>query len=164
MPKLERLRADHGPSVLAFELANRSYFATAISDRGDHYFEQFAANFDELLAEQATGTSAFHVLVDSDGAVLGRFNLYDLQGGAATVGYRVAQQATGRGVATAAVEELCGVAAGLGLHTLIAATSDQNVASQRVLTKAGFVWDGPADPAEIGGKRGSRFRRDLTVD
>ena len=34
MPELQRLRADHAPAVLAFELANRAYFATFISDRG----------------------------------------------------------------------------------------------------------------------------------
>lgn len=163
MPTLERLRADHGPSVLAFELENRGYFATSISDRGDTYFEQFTENFDELLAEQEAGTSAFHVLVDDDGAVVGRFNIYDLKDGRATVGYRVAQRAAGHGVATATVQALCVVAEGLGLRTLTAATADQNVASQRVLVKSGFVWDGPADPAEIGGKQGSRFRRDLAV-
>jgi [ribosomal protein S5]-alanine N-acetyltransferase len=34
MPELQRLHADHAPAVLAFELANRTYFAAFISDRG----------------------------------------------------------------------------------------------------------------------------------
>jgi ribosomal-protein-alanine N-acetyltransferase len=42
--------------------------------------------------------------------VLGRFNLYDLEDGAADVGYRVARHASGRGLATAAVEQLCRLA------------------------------------------------------
>ena len=42
----------------------------------------------------------FHVLLDGDGAVVGRFNLYNLEDGTAEVGYRVAQQVAGRGVAT----------------------------------------------------------------
>ena len=33
MPELERLRADHAAAVLAFESANRAYFAMSISDR-----------------------------------------------------------------------------------------------------------------------------------
>ena len=38
MPELKRLRAGHAPAVLAFELANRAYFAASISDRGDDFF------------------------------------------------------------------------------------------------------------------------------
>ena len=116
-----------------------------------------------MLADQEAGTGAYHVLVDDDGAVLGRFNLFSVGDGTANLGYRVAQRAAGRGVATAAVQELCGLAASAyGLRTLRAATSHENVASQRVLVKAGFVPVGPADPAEIGGKQGTWFQRDLT--
>ena len=161
MPELERLRADHGPAVLRFERENRTYFAAAISDRGDDFFDRFTENLARLLADQEAGTIACYVLVDEDGAVLGRFNLYDVRDGAATVGYRVGQRSAGQGVATAAVHALCVVAAGLGLRTLTAAASDRNIASRRVLVKAGFVPDGPADPTELGGKQGVRFRLDL---
>ena len=41
MPELQRLRADHAPAVLAFELANRAYFATFISDRGNEFYDHF---------------------------------------------------------------------------------------------------------------------------
>ena len=52
------------------------------------------------------------------------------------------------GLATATVRELCRLAAARhGLRTLRAATSRENTASQKVLTKAGFVPVGPADPA-----------------
>ena len=47
------------------------------------------------------------MLADEDSAVLGRFNLYAIGDGTAELGYRVAQQVAGRGVATAAVRELC---------------------------------------------------------
>ena len=80
MPELQQLCARHGPAVLAFELENRAYFATAINDRGD----------------------AFYVYADETGAVLGRFNLYEVEDGTAKLGYRVAEHAAGRGVATAA--------------------------------------------------------------
>ena len=94
--------------------------------------------------------------------MLGRFNLYRFEDGTAELGYRVAQHAAGRGVATAAVQELCRLAAARhGLHTLRAATSRDNAASQKVLAKAGFVPDGPADPARIGGKQGTWYQRDL---
>jgi ribosomal-protein-alanine N-acetyltransferase len=165
MPELERLRAGHAPAVLAFELANRAYFAASISDRGDDYFEQFTERFDALLAEQEAGVCAFHVLVAEDGAVLGRFNLFDIQDGTAVLGYRLAQQAAGRGVATATVQQLCRLAAAQhGLRTLRAATTHQNVASQRVLAKAGFVPIGPADPADVGGKPGTWYECDLALE
>jgi ribosomal-protein-alanine N-acetyltransferase len=164
MPELQRLQAGHGPAILAFELANRAYFAASISDRGDEFFDQFTDRYSALLAEQEAGTCACYVLVAEDGSVLGRFNLYDLEDGTADLGYRVAQHAAGRGVATAAVRELCRLAAARhGLRTLRAATARKNAASQRVLAKAGFVPAGPADPASIGGKPGTWYERDLAA-
>jgi len=162
VPELQRLRPGHAPAVLTFELANRSYFAASISDRGDEYFDQFAAQHSALLDEQEAGAGAYYVLVDEDGSVLGRFNLYRFSDGTAELGYRVAQDVAGRGVATATVRELCQLAAARhGLHTLRAATSHDNVASQQVLAKAGFVPVGPAGPADLGGKQGTWYQRDL---
>ncbi|MEU6658691.1 GNAT family N-acetyltransferase [Streptomyces sp. NPDC046821] len=162
MPELKRLDADHAPAVLAFELANRTYFALSISDRGDDFFDQFTYRYNASLAEQEAGICAFYVLVAEDGSVLGRFNLYDLEDGIARLGYRVAQQVAGRGMATTTVQELCRLAAARhGLRTLRAATSHDNVASQKVLTKAGFVPVGPATPADLGGKQGTWYQRDL---
>lgn len=162
MPVLEELRAGHGPAVLAFEVANRGYFAASVSDRGDAFFERFDELLGERLTEQAAGVCAFYVLVDEDGSVLGRFNLVDIEDGAASLGYRVAQDVTGRGVTTAAVRQLGRLAVTRhGLRTLRAAAADTNTASRRVLAKAGFVPDGPADPAELGGKQGRWYRLDL---
>jgi ribosomal-protein-alanine N-acetyltransferase len=162
LSELEQLQAGHAPAVLAFELANRAYFAASVSDRGDDFFAQFADRHSALLAQQEAGTCAFYVLVADDGSVLGRFNLYDFEDGTARLGYRVAQQVAGRGVATRSVRELCRVAAARhGLRTLRAATSHENTASQRVLVKAGFVPVGPAAPADLGGKSGTWYQRDL---
>lgn len=164
MPELERLQAGHAPAVLAFELANRAYFAASVSDRGDAYFDRFAERHEASLAEQEAGLCAFYVLVADDGSVLGRFNLYDIGDHCATLGYRVAQHVAGRGVATATVRELCRLAATRhGLHTLRAATAHQNPASRKVLTKAGFTRLGPADPAHLGGKPGTWYHRDLAA-
>ena len=164
MPELEQLHAGHAPAVLAFELVNRAYFAASVSDRGDEFFDQFTGRHSAMLAEQQAGICAFYVLVADDGSVLGRFNLYDFEDGTARLGYRVAQQVAGRGVATATVRELCRLAAARhGLRTLRAATSRENAASQRVLAKAGFVPAEPADPADIGGKQGTWYQRDLAA-
>jgi ribosomal-protein-alanine N-acetyltransferase len=165
VPELQRLHAGHAPAVLAFELANRAYFAASISDRGDDFFDQFTDRHSALLADQEAGICAFYLLVAEDGPVLGRFNLVDIEDGTAKLGYRVAQHIAGRGVATATVRELCRLAAARhGLHTLRAATARENAASQKVLTKAGFVPVGPADPADLGGKPGTWYQRDLAGD
>jgi ribosomal-protein-alanine N-acetyltransferase len=164
VPELQRLHPGHAPAVLAFELANRSYFAAFISDRGDEYFDQFTQQHSAMLAEQEAGAAAYYVLVAEDGSVLGRFNLYRFEDGTAELGYRVAQHVAGRGLATETVREVCRLAAARhGLQTLRAATSSDNTASQKVLTKAGFVPVGPADPAHIGGKQGTVYQRNLAA-
>jgi len=62
------------------------------------------------------------------------------------------------------VRELCRLAAARhGLHTLRAVTSRENTASQKVLTKAGFVPVGAADPAHLGGRQGTWYQRDLAA-
>jgi [ribosomal protein S5]-alanine N-acetyltransferase len=165
VPELQRLRADHAPAILAFELANRAYFAASISDRGEDFFEHFADRHRARLAEQDAGLGAYYVLVTEDGTVLGRFNLIFVEDGVAELGYRVAQQIAGRGVATATVREMCTLAASRhGVSTLRAATSHANVASQRVLLNTGFVVVGPADPADIGGKQGDWYQRSLGLE
>jgi ribosomal-protein-alanine N-acetyltransferase len=164
VPELQRLHADHASQVLAFELENRDYFAALISDRGDDFYAQFTERHSASLADQEAGMAAFHVLVAGDGSVLGRFNLVFVGDGTAHLGYRVAQHVAGRGVATASVQELCRLAATrYGLHTIRAATSRENLASQGVLTKTGFVPVGLAGPADLGGKTGTWYQRDLTA-
>jgi ribosomal-protein-alanine N-acetyltransferase len=157
--ELERLRGDHAAAVLAFEVANRAYFAASVSDRGDEFFEQFSERHRAVLVEQDAGVNVFHVLLDGYGTVLGRFNLYDLVDGTAEVGYRVAEQVAGRGIATSTLRRLCRLASEQhGLRTLKARTSNENVASQRVLEKAGFVSVGPT---HVGGRPGMLFERRL---
>jgi [ribosomal protein S5]-alanine N-acetyltransferase len=164
VPELKQLTAGDAPAVLAFELANRAYFAASVSDRGDEFFEQFTGRHSAMVAEQEAGLGAYYVLVAEDGSVLGRFNLYRFQHGSAELGYRVAQHVAGRGVTTATVLELCRLAATRhGLRTLRAATTHDNAASQKVLTKTGFIPVGPADPAHLGGKPGTWYQRDLVL-
>jgi [ribosomal protein S5]-alanine N-acetyltransferase len=162
VPELERLRPDHAEAVLEFEVANRAYFARTISDRGDEFFAQFPQRHAARLSEQDAGEGAYYVLVGEGGAVVARFNLILVADGVWEVGYRVAEQVAGRGVATAGVRALCELAASRhGARTLRAATSRGNVASQRVLLKAGFTEAGPADPSSIGGKQGAWYQLDL---
>jgi ribosomal-protein-alanine N-acetyltransferase len=155
MFSLQRLRPDHEAAILEFEIANRAYFARFISDRSDAFYANFPESYRMILAEQEAGTSIGHVLVDVDGTVVGRFNLYEVVDGTAELGYRVAERFSGRGVATFGAQELCRLAFDeYGLRMLRAATSNENVASRRVLEKAGFVVVGPV---VIAGRQGLRY-------
>ncbi|KOU55158.1 GCN5 family acetyltransferase [Streptomyces sp. MMG1533] len=140
MVKLERLRPDHADALLAFERANRTYFARFISDRGDTYFTEFAARYEALLAEQDAGVCHFHVVLDGKGELIGRVNLVDVtEDGSAELGYRVGEFAAGRGVATAAVAAVCRLAATqYGLTSLTAVATLDNLASRTVLERSGF--------------------------
>ncbi|WP_405594871.1 GNAT family N-acetyltransferase [Streptomyces sp. NBC_01410] len=159
MPQLQRLRFDHAPELLRFEQENRAYFAASVPDRGDHYFAHFDARHRELMAEQAAGLHFFHVLVGSSGEVLGRVNLVDVEDGSAELGYRIAENAAGRGLATAAVREVCALAAAeYGLTTLRAVTTLDNPGSRAVLARTGFA---PAGEIELDGRQGLRFVRDM---
>lgn len=86
--RLERLRPDHAEALLAFERENREYFARTVPDRGDAYFTPrgFAVRHRALLDEQESGDCHFHVLLDVEGSLLGRFNLMDVAGGSGSWG------------------------------------------------------------------------------
>ncbi|MER7536079.1 GNAT family N-acetyltransferase [Streptomyces sp. NPDC097704] len=160
MAVLERLRPDHAPALLAFERENREYFAASVPDRGDAYFADFAGVHRARLDEQETGTIHFHVLVGEGGEILGRFNLVDVADGSAELGYRVAERAAGRGVATAGVREVCRLAREeYGLSRLTAVTTLDNAGSRAVLGRVGF---GAVGSVVLGdGEPGTAYELDL---
>ncbi|ARE76033.1 GNAT family N-acetyltransferase [Streptomyces sp. Sge12] len=162
MPRIQLLRFDHAPALLAFERENRAYFAASVPDRGDRYFADFDQRHAALMAEQATGACFFHVLVDGAGEVLGRVNLVDVADGAAELGYRIAEKAAGRGLATAAVREARGLAvAQYGLTVLRAVTTLDNPGSRAVLARTGFV---PTGEVDLDGRPGLAFACNLLVE
>ena len=71
--------------------------------------------------------------------MLGRVNLADVEDPDATeLGYRVAERAQGRGVATRAVDEVLRLAAAEGITSVRARTTADNEASRRVLERLHF--------------------------
>ncbi|MFI7646852.1 GNAT family N-acetyltransferase [Micromonospora sp. NPDC049460] len=162
MPELQRLATHHAAALLRFERDNREWFARSVPDRGDAYFADFDARHAGLLAEQEAGACHFHVLVDADGAVLGRFNLVDVVDGEAELGYRVAERAAGRGVATDGVRRVAALArAAYGLCRLTARTTLDNAGSLAVLRRTSFT---PVGEVSLDGRPGLRFVRQLTAD
>jgi ribosomal-protein-alanine N-acetyltransferase len=156
VPVIERLRLDHAAAVLVFERENRAYFAASVSDRGDDYFTGFQQRFRGLLAEQEAGVCHFHVVVGDNGVVLGRVNLVDVADGSAELGFRVAEKAAGRGLATAAVCQMCATAArDYGLRNLRASAAADNAGSRAVLSRVGFVPTG--EEILLAGRPGHRY-------
>ncbi|MEV6582497.1 GNAT family protein [Streptomyces sp. NPDC051582] len=124
---------------------NRAFMAHVEPWRSEVFYTEAgqAARIEALLAEGAAGRQASYVLVEAgSGAPVGTINLGSIALGplrSGGVGYWVDRAWHGRGLATAAVEEVCRIARDeIGLHRVEAGTLVDNLASQRVLAKAGF--------------------------
>ncbi|CAM5633171.1 Ribosomal-protein-alanine N-acetyltransferase OS=Streptomyces violarus OX=67380 GN=FHS41_006835 PE=4 SV=1 [Streptomyces violarus] len=101
----------------------------------------------------------FHVVLDEEGNLVGRVNLIDVTDGCAELGYRVGEQAAGRGVATAAVAQVCRLAAtDYGLTSLTAVTTLDNPASMTVLARSAFT---RVEDTTVAGRPGVRYVRHL---
>jgi ribosomal-protein-alanine N-acetyltransferase len=145
MPSCRLITLDDAPVLADLVRTNRDFLAPWEPVRGEEYFTEAGqrVSIGASLAEHERGRGLPFVIVDNDGAVVGRINLNTIVRGAAqsaSLGYWLAQAAGGRGVATAAVRDIVRVAfAELGLHRIQADTLVDNDASQRVLKRNGFV-------------------------
>jgi len=133
------LRAEDAEELAALYAANRDFLAPYEPERPEDFFTADGQRT-RLERQLADGRLAFAIL-DGD-AIAGTINLFHivrevLQ--SVTIGYWIDQARNGRGLATSAVEDAVAIAFGeLELHRVEAATLVDNVASQRVLEKAGF--------------------------
>lgn len=155
---LRRLTLGDAPVLARLVRANRDFLAPTSPVRTEDWFtdEGQERAVRTALASAEAGTMYPAVLVEG-GDVVGILNLNSIIRGAfqsASVGYWVAQDRNGRGIATRAVAAAKRLAAEeLGLHRLEASTLLDNTASQRVLTSNGFVQYGVApDYLRIAGR------------
>lgn len=145
---LRLLQQADGPALLQMELANRAWFERYIAPREEGFYSEAGveAHIAQFLREFAQGRILPLVLLNHGGEICGRANLHEIDGRSAKLGYRLAQQVCGRGLATRIALHLCELArhpyALQALHTSVAA---QNLASVRVLQKCGFIHQGQAD-------------------
>ena len=163
--RLELLAPHHARPLARFERANRGFFAARVGDRGDDFFEHFDDRLADRLVEVQEGVSLLFVVVDGDGEVLGRVNLTDIdQPGLTELGFRVAEQAQGRGIATWGVTAALDLAATRGVRTVKARVSTANLPSRRVLEHCGFEHTGDAEAPEGASTPFIGYRRDLAGD
>jgi RimJ/RimL family protein N-acetyltransferase len=104
--------------------------------------------------DEAAGRSANFLAVDAGDRLLGSFSVMELdrEPGYGEIGYWVAAEARGRGVATRAVRLLAQWAlAELGLTRIEILAHKDNPASRRVAEKAGFADTGELTGAPRGG-------------
>jgi [ribosomal protein S5]-alanine N-acetyltransferase len=129
---------------------NRDFLAPWEPVRSDGYFTVAGqrAVIQDMLAQYQQGYVLPHVILDESGRVAGRITLSGIVRGpfqSCSVGYWVSAADNGRGLATAAVRDIMGVAFGaLALHRIQAETLPHNVRSQRVLERNGFARIGMA--------------------
>ncbi len=127
---------------------NRDHLAPWEPLRPDAFFT--AAGQEDAIARRlddiAGGRGVSWVVVGRDG-IVGCINLNNVVRSvfqSCSLGYWIAAEHTGRGVASMAVERACEHARGMGLHRVEAGTIVTNTASQRVLAKCGFTQFGTA--------------------
>jgi ribosomal-protein-alanine N-acetyltransferase len=144
------LTLDDVPALAELYRANRDFLAPFEPVRDDDYFtvDGQLAVVRAALERAEQGAMLPHVILDEDGRMVGRITLNGIVRGAfqsCSIGYWLAADATGRGLATAAVRDTIRVAFDdLGLHRIQGETLLDNVASQRVLERTGFVRFGVA--------------------
>ena len=138
------ITVDDAAVLSALQHANHEFLAPWSPARpASHYTVegQRRAAADALVLH-ARGTALPHVIV-SDGAVVGRVTLSDITRGTFSschLGYWLSQSHNGRGLATAAVGEMLGIAFDeLGLHRVEAGTMPHNARSRAVLERNGFA-------------------------
>ncbi len=132
------------PAMAALLRANRDFLAPWEPARAVGYFTDAGqqAIIEDALRQHAQGTTLPHVIL-ADGRIAGQITLNNIIRGpllSASLGYWVAADLNGRGIATAAARDIARIAFGeLALHRLEAGTLPHNTASQRVLHHVGFL-------------------------
>ncbi len=132
------------PELTALAVANREFLAPTNPATPDQAYTPAGqeAIVEVALTRHANDLILPHVILDVDGSIAGRINLNSISRGAAqcaSVGYWVAQDRNGRGIATAAVSSIVAVGfTELGLHRVQGETFPHNTASQIVLARNGF--------------------------
>lgn len=143
VPATRLVRVDDAPRLAQLLRANREFLAPWEPIRPEAFFtvEGQRRVVEDALDGYGRGVTIPRVIV-TGGAIVGRITLTNVVRGAflsCSIGYWVAADHNGRGLATAAVGEIKTAAfAKLGLHRIEAGTLPHNIRSQRVLERNGF--------------------------
>ncbi|OIJ20757.1 GNAT family N-acetyltransferase [Anaerobacillus alkalidiazotrophicus] len=146
---LEKLQPTDAKKLYEFELENRGYFEKMVPSRGEdyYYFETFKIRHEALLDEQTKGQSYYYLIKNEKGLIIGRMNLIDIDKSRnlGYIGYRVGKAYTGKGVANKALKLFLCTISKQGIKRILAKTTTNNKASQKVLDKNGFKYISTSD-------------------
>ncbi|MFS4505744.1 GNAT family N-acetyltransferase [Clavibacter sp. Sh2141] len=143
--RIRLLTPDDAPALSDLRLRSRAFLAPWEPVRPAEHDTPAGqrADVEAALAHHARGQRVPLAILDDDGSVAGRLDLTGIVRGAfesCAMGYWLAEDRTGRGLATDAVRAAVALAFGdLGLHRVEAGTLPGNRASQAVLARAGFT-------------------------
>jgi ribosomal-protein-alanine N-acetyltransferase len=143
--RIRLLTPADAPALSGQRLASRAFLAPwePIRHAGHDTPAGQRADIEAALEQHARGQGVPLAILDDDGSVAGRINVNSVVRGAfesCSLGYWLAADRTGRGLATGAVRAVVALAFGdLGLHRVEAGTLLGNRASQAVLARAGFT-------------------------
>ncbi|OUM39946.1 GNAT family N-acetyltransferase [Arthrobacter sedimenti] len=142
--RIRLIASEDDEALTELQQRNRDFLAPWDPDRSDDYFTVTGqrADVEAALSRHERGEAMPWVIVNDDGAIAGRLTLSGIVRGpfqSCSVGYWLAEDQTGEGLATEAVRAAVEFAfTQLELHRVQAETLVQNVASQRVLARTGF--------------------------
>jgi ribosomal-protein-alanine N-acetyltransferase len=150
--------ADAAP-LFDFEMENRAFFEATINARPALFYSRDGVAMAIAAACREAGEDRGYQFLLKEGVggrILVRANLSGVRRAhfqSAVLGYRVAESACGKGLASEAVRQLLGIAFGtLGLMRIEADARIDNAASIRVLLRNGFVQFGHSRRSfEVGG-------------
>jgi ribosomal-protein-alanine N-acetyltransferase len=141
--KIRTLQSIDAAPLLKFELENRQWFERHIDARSATFYSMdgVTEHIASYLSGLVNGTWHPFVIEDSDGNIVGRANLKDIDRSerSAEIGYRIAESACGQGLATLAVRRLIQEAQSRwNLTRLVANVYAGNMGSAKVLQRCGF--------------------------
>lgn len=140
---IEKLHLTDADDLFDFEVENRTFFEEMLPSRGDDYYnpENFKKILEALLEEQINGISYFYLIKDKNNSIVGRINLIDIDKAnkVGYLGYRVGQAHTGKGITNKALKLLLETVTNEEVKQIKAQTTTNNIASQKILEKNGFV-------------------------
>jgi ribosomal-protein-alanine N-acetyltransferase len=140
--QIRALQSDDVEAVLQFELAHKSFFEHSIEMRPNEFYQPEAVrqHIAEFLLLKQQDLALPTLIFNAENELIGRANIKDIDPAtkSAYVGYRIAEHWSGKGVASYALNQLIQQAKLLGLMGLFACVAKENLASERVLIKAGF--------------------------
>jgi ribosomal-protein-alanine N-acetyltransferase len=148
-PTTRVIALEDAPELAELVRVNRDFLAPWDPIRPDEYFTEDGQRraIDDALRRYDQKLGVPYVILD-DGQIVGRVTLSNIVYGpfqSCNLGYWVGAAHNGRGLATAAVRDIMEAAfSELGLHRIEAGTLLDNVASQRVLERNGFLRFGVA--------------------